>query len=313
MLWEVDIYPAEGQPDRAARRVAADAADLGLAQDLPVLAASGYLIQGELSQDEISRLARELLTDPVVERAVVATVANARSEQPPAGLERLVHVLPKPGVMDPVAQSTLAAIQDFGLPAEAVRTLRKYWLGALPDDRFRQLVAKVLANDAIEQVIVGPVEFDRLEVGSEYRFELITVPLLAMDDAALVRLSRDGQLYLSLAEMRAIQEHFRTLARDPTDAELETLAQTWSEHCSHKTLAGRVAYRGPEGDRQFDNMLKETIFAATQEIRQARQTHGLDDWCVSVFEDNAGVIRFDEQYNVVFKVETHNHPSALEP
>ncbi|HEY2146772.1 MAG TPA: phosphoribosylformylglycinamidine synthase subunit PurL, partial [Pirellulales bacterium] len=98
-----------------------------------------------------------------------------------------------------------------------------------------------------------------------------------------------------------------------TDAELETLAQTWSEHCSHKTLAGRIAYRGPEGERRFDNMLKETIFAATQEIRRGRQEAGLDDWCVSVFEDNAGVIRFDEQFNVVFKVETHNHPSALEP
>ena len=98
--------------------------------------------------------------------------------------------------------------------------------------------------------------------------------------------------------------------RDPTDVELETVAQTWSEHCSHKTLAGRIAYTDDKGKRHFDNMLKETIFAATQQIRQRL---GDDDWCVSVFEDNAGVVRFDDQLNVVFKVETHNHPSALEP
>ena len=131
-----------------------------------------------------------------------------------------------------------------------------------------------------------------------------------MDDAALERLSREGQLYLSLVEMQTIQAHFRAAGRDPTDVELETIAQTWSEHCSHKTLAGRIHYRDPDGERHFENMLKETIFAATQEIRQAA---GDRDWCVSVFADNAGVIRFDEQYNVVFKVETHNHPSALEP
>jgi phosphoribosylformylglycinamidine synthase len=322
MLWEVDIYPADGQPDRAARSVAAEAADLGIAENLPVTAASGYLIQGDLSRGDVERLARELLADPVVERAVVAQVGDASLSSRPRpvgegrgeGLpRRLVHVLPKPGVMDPVAQSTLAAIGDFGFKAEAVRSLRKNWLGDLPDDRFRLLLEKILANDAIEEVIVGPLQFDRLQVGSEYCFELIRVPLGEMDDAALARLSRDGQLFLSLAEMRTIQGHFLQLGRDPTDAELETLAQTWSEHCSHKTLAGRIAYRGPEGERRFDNMLKETIFAATQEIRRAGQEAGLDDWCVSVFEDNAGVIRFDEQFNVVFKVETHNHPSALEP
>ena len=100
------------------------------------------------------------------------------------------------------------------------------------------------------------------------------------------------------------------MGREPTDVELETIAQTWSEHCSHKTLAGRIAYRDENGERQFENMLKETIFAATQKIRERL---GSDDWCVSVFEDNAGVVRFDDEFNVAFKVETHNHPSALEP
>ena len=313
MLWEVDIYPAEGQPDRAALQVAADAADLGLARDLAVTVATGFLIQGDLDAEAVVRVARQLLADAVVERFVVAPAGDAQLATAPPNRPRLVHVLPKPGVMDPVAQSTLAAIRDFGLNVEAVRTLRKYWLGPMADDSLRTLAAKLLANDAIEQVAVGPLNLRRLELGSNYQFRLATVPLDRMDDAALSRLSLEGQLYLSLEEMQAIQAQFRSLGRDPTDAELETLAQTWSEHCSHKTLAGPMTYLGPDGPRQFKNMLKETIFAATQQFRAACRERGEEDWCVSVFEDNAGVVRFDDQFDVVFKVETHNHPSALEP
>jgi phosphoribosylformylglycinamidine synthase len=313
MLWEVDIYPAEGQEDRAARQIAAEAADLGLARDLAVTAGAGFLIQGELTRVDVERLARLLLADGVVERFCVGAVGDSALTNLPVGRSHVVHVLPKPGVMDPVAQSTLAAIRDFGLNVDAVRTLRKYWFGPLDADKLRLLAARVLANDAIEQVVVGPLPFRTLELGSEYRFKRITVSLRGMDDAALERLSREGQLYLSLAEMQTIRSRFIELDRDPTDVELETLAQTWSEHCSHKTLAGRVAYTGPDGARQFDNMLRETIFAATQQLRRNWREQGQVDWCASVFEDNAGVVHFDDQYHVVFKVETHNHPSALEP
>ena len=129
---------------------------------------------------------------------------------------------------------------------------------------------RLLANDAIEQVVVGPLPMEQLEVGRPYQFELRTRadPRNWMM-TALVRLSREGQLYLQPAEMQTIQAYFRELDRDPTDVELETIAQTWSEHCSHKTLAGRIAYRDEHGERQFENMLKETIFAATQAIAEA--------------------------------------------
>src|SRR5215469_3291319 len=315
MLWEVDIYPAAGQPDLVGRRVAADAADLGLTDDgqggrLQVAAGYGYLIEGNLSEADVKRLAAELLSDRIVERAAVARVGDPALAEPPSGETHLVHVLPKPGVMDPVAQSAQAAIADLNLRADAVRTFRKYWLAGIVDDKLATLCNKLLANDAIEQVVVGPLPLSELAVGSAYQFQLVTVPLRELDEAALERLSREGQLYLSLAEMQTIQGHFRQLERDPTDAELETIAQTWSEHCSHKTLAGRIRYRDAAGERQFENMLKETIFAATQEVR--RQL-GSDDWCVSVFRDNAGVVKFDAEHHVVFKVETHNHPSALEP
>ena len=365
MLWEVDICPNE--PYVLGRPIAAAAAELGLAPALTVVAVRGYLIQADWDRSQAERVALELLTDRVVERAVVAPVGDEElnrlpesgdagddaetrrrgdaevpasprlrvpaSSGPSSPSSLLVHVLPKPGVMDPVALSVLSAIEDFGLKAEVVRTLKKYWIRGIAADRIAALSAKVLANDAIEQVIVGPLGFRHLELGAPYAFRLTTVPIRTMDDEALRVLSRRGQLYLSLVEMQTIQAHFQGLGRDPTDAELETVAQTWSEHCSHKTLAGRIHYREVQsggidfqsveetretdyksipqsGERSFQNMLRETIFAATEKIRRDL---GPDDWCVSVFRDNAGIIRFDDQYNVVFKVETHNHPSALEP
>jgi phosphoribosylformylglycinamidine synthase subunit PurSL len=319
MLWEIDIYPAPGQPDRLGLQVATNAAELGIATGLKASSASGYLIQGPLEQAQVDRLARELFADAVIERPVIGQIGATILSQPPSADALLVHVLPKPGVMDPVAQSVQSAIADFGFSVDAVRTLRKFWLSNLPAEKLPLLAGKVLANDAIEQVVVGPLKFDRLELGGDYAFQLVTVKLVEMDDAALMNLSRSGQLFLSLAEMQTIQNHFRQLGRNPTDAELETLAQTWSEHCSHKTLAGKIRFTGPiepnglPQERRFENMLKETIFAATQNIRAQRRESGLDDWCVSVFKDNAGVVKFDDQYNVVFKVETHNHPSALEP
>src|SRR5690606_12420475 len=113
---------------------------------------------------------------------------------------------------------------------------------------------------------------------------LIHVPLLDMDEDELLRVSREGQLSLNLDEMRAVQSYFAGLGRDPTDCELETIAQTWSEHCSHKTLKGLIEFEG----EVIDNLLKQTIFGATQELDF--------DWLVSVFSDNAGVVRFDDEH-----------------
>ncbi|MFV2066536.1 MAG: phosphoribosylformylglycinamidine synthase subunit PurL [Pirellulales bacterium] len=337
MLWEIDIYPLDGQPDRLAAEILAEANDLGLGEDLTVQTARGYLIEAEsLTLEQAERFARELLADGVVERTVVAPVGDPvliapppnavrgrnRKELPDTGARcaqmtaqesnapSLVHVLPKPGVMDPVADSARQAMADFGIEVDGVRTFDKYWLSPLADDRLARLCDKVLANDAIEQVVLGPIPFKRLELGGATTFELKRVVLREFDDDALMRLSREGQLYLDLTEMQTIRSHFRELGRDPTDVELETIAQTWSEHCSHKTLAGRIAYRDGTSERRFDNMLRETIFSATEQIRQ---TLGEDDWCVSVFQDNAGIVRFDQRNDLVFKVETHNHPSALEP
>ena len=111
--------------------------------------------------------------------------------------------------------------------------------------------------------------------------------------------------------MQAIQNYFRELNREPTDIELETIAQTWSEHCVHKTLKSAVEVRDESGKplRSYRNLIKETIFDSTMELMKRRN----DGFCLSVFKDNAGVIAFDDDDAVCFKVETHNHPSAIEP
>jgi phosphoribosylformylglycinamidine synthase len=307
MLWEVEIEPKGDDLERD--RVHDEYALLthtrpgGLVQR----SARGYLLEGNLDRQQADDLVRELLVDPLVETARLSSLLHDNGIGS-SGDSSAITVLLKPGVMDPAALSVVDAARDLGIPLESVRTFRRYYLGdaSAAGATSRSALKKVLVNDAIEQWIEGHPRLDHLGVRGGYTFQRIVVSLRDRDDAALERLSRDGQLSLSLAEMRAIQNHYRDLGRDPADVELETLAQTWSEHCSHKTLKGRIEFNG----RLIDNLLKQTIFGATQEIRRRL---GPDDWCVSVFEDNAGVVRFNDQYHVCFKVETHNHPSAIEP
>ncbi len=308
-LWEIDVLPADGWPDIAGEGLASEARDLGIGDKLEISAARGFLLQGELDEQQVQLAASRLLADSITEQTVVARVGSPELSSTPDGCA-LVHVLPLPGVMDPVADSTLQALRDMGLPVDQVSTLRKYRLRATDQKQLDTVCQKLLSNDSIERVIVGPLDLERIDIGSAYELDIQRVNIRGLGDEDLLRLSKEGQLYLTLEEMRTIRDYFQRLEREPTDIELETIAQTWSEHCSHKTLAGRIAYTDENGSRQFENMLKETIFAATVKIREDL---GSDDWCVKVFSDNAGIVTFDDDYHVVFKVETHNHPSAIEP
>ncbi len=309
MLWEVEIRPLGRDAER--ERVC-DEFDLlthgRRGGDLVSASARGYLLEGELSAHDVAKLCNELLVDPLVETVVVAPL-DLKTKDP------AFTVLYKPGVMDPVTDSVLKSSRDLDVRLEQVRTFRRYFTReAVPSTDRDTLTRKVLANDAIEQVVAGPVKADHLALGKPGRFELVTVPLRDLDDDGLMDVSRRGQLALTLDEMTTIRAHFRELGREPTDCELETIAQTWSEHCSHKTLKGRIAYSetidGATKTTHYKNMLKETIFAATQAIRA---TLGADDWCVSVFADNAGIVKFDDKFHACIKVETHNRPSAIEP
>jgi phosphoribosylformylglycinamidine synthase len=131
----------------------------------------------------------------------------------------------------------------------------------------------------------------------QYNFRLEHIDISDPDRANELR----QRFSFSNEELEAIITYFIPLQRDPTDAELETLAQTWSEHCVHKTFKSRINF----GRITIDNLLKSTIVKVTEELKQP--------WCLSVFEDNAGVIDFDGTWALCFKVETHNHPSAVEP
>jgi len=132
-------------------------------------------------------------------------------------------------------------------------------------------------------------------------FPLFEINILEAPDQQLLNISRELGLALNLQEMKAIQQYFQKKGRNPTDVELQTIGQTWSEHCFHKTFKGKIKLQ----DLEIDSLFKTYIAKATEEIRPK--------WCFSVFEDNAGIIRFTRDYGIAVKVETHNHPSAIEP
>ena len=132
-------------------------------------------------------------------------------------------------------------------------------------------------------------------------YTLYEVALAKATDQQLVEISNELALGLSLQEMKSIQAYFKKEGRNPTDVDLQTISQTWSEHCYHKTFKGKIRLDGKE----IDSLFKTYIAKATKEINPP--------WCFSVFEDNAGIVRFDKGYGIAAKVETHNHPSAVEP
>jgi phosphoribosylformylglycinamidine synthase len=134
-------------------------------------------------------------------------------------------------------------------------------------------------------------------------FELTEINILEAREKQLLTICNELGLALNLPEMRAIKKYFSGLKRNPTDIELQTIGQTWSEHCFHKTFKGDII--SPKGKLLSKSLFREYIAKATKELNPP--------WCISVFEDNAGIIDFDKGYAVAVKVETHNHPSAIEP
>ncbi|RLS31008.1 MAG: phosphoribosylformylglycinamidine synthase subunit PurL [Planctomycetota bacterium] len=315
MLWEVDVLARDPATDHAARGVVAGLRELGVSDCTAARTAAGWLIEGPLSRGEVERIAVELLVDPITETFQILCLTGGPDGQqgtpsPDPHLPVVLHVLPKPGVTDPAAQSAMTAMGLLGLLPTAVRSVRKYWLPATVVADAEKLAWKLLASEAIHDVVVGGLPLRSLQGGRPWTFAQDAVPLDGLDDAALARLSRERCLALTAAELSAVRDHFLSIGRPPFEIELETIAQTWSEHCCHKTLGSPIDHEGPDGPVRYDNLLKETVFAAT---RKVRETLGPGDWCVSVFRDNSGVVRFDGDHDICIKVETHNHPSAIEP
>ena len=258
-------------------------------------------IDGALSAEELDRLCREVLIDPVVDEAVIDGVTPAQG--------RVVEVALMPGATDPDARELERAAANLGLPEIRVVTARRYDLiGDLSDTDVATLTRRLLANDTIEISTEGelPAEFAGA-ASADVRVD--DVPLAELSDDDLLRLSKDRVLSLDLTEMQAIQAHFAGEGRPPTDAELETLAQTWSEHCVHKTFRARINLTHTSSDGEVTVSFHDGLLPALREATEA-----LDPpWLRSAFVDDAGIVAFDDHHDVAFKVETHNHPSALEP
>jgi len=301
------------------------------ATPLNIRTAQLYYLAGNLSPSEIDRLVQQLLVDATVQRANVysSPVKPAIPQQregehkPPS---HTVDVFFHPGVTDTLAESVMsgASLLDIrGL--EEVETGRRYTLDErLSETDVQAITEALLYNPVIQSYTLHQTEQDSFqttdleELTSERSQEYTEdrnltkqFHILNMTDEELLELSKTGMLALDLDEMKAIQAYYRGQQREPTDVELETLAQTWSEHCSHKTFKATIDYREVDStgtileEETIDGLLKQYIMRSTESIHPS--------WLVSAFSDNAGIIRFTESHDIAFKVETHNHPSAIEP
>jgi phosphoribosylformylglycinamidine synthase len=309
-----------------------------------------YRLTGNLTTTQLSQLNQQLLTDVVVQQA---TITTTHTTTPSAKEGHIVDVFFHAGVTDTLAESVLIGAQMIGINnLERVETGRRYILDRrLSEDEGHTIAQALLYNPVIQTYIFVPAQVegeDDLRTADpspspegERRDDPLrssappqattsqrekttpssvdeatsattrTICISKMNDEQLLELSKTGLLSLNLAEMQTIRQHYRTQKREPTDVELETLAQTWSEHCSHKTFKATIDYR--ELDQQghvsetetIHGLLKHYIMRATEQVKPA--------WLVSAFSDNAGIIRLTDTHDIAFKVETHNHPSAIEP
>jgi phosphoribosylformylglycinamidine synthase subunit PurSL len=282
---------------------------------LRIRTAQIYHLSGNLTPPQVEQLTRQLLLDPVVQEVGSGRIEDA------AATGHVVDVFFHPGVTDTLAESVITGARMLGIAdLEAVETGRRYILDArLSASDAATIAHQLLYNPVIQRYALykaGASNQDAAaDIGKAARSEpsriVSTIPLTTMDDEQLLEVSRAGLLALNLDEMRTIQRYYREQGREPTDVELETLAQTWSEHCSHKTFKATIEYREVDGQgnvlasETIPGLLKHYIMSATEQVRPS--------WLVSAFSDNAGIIRYTDGQDIAFKVETHNHPSAIEP
>ena len=326
--YRVEVF-WKGQVDGRATDLLRQMAHLGIGNVERVRISSLFFLRGALASETLNRVAVELLADSVVEGFRWERVDGPTpSRQDHHAIEVGLH----PGVTDPVATHLLQRARLLGIGAlDAVTTATRYeFEGDLAVDDLHTIAREILCNDVIQTYTLGPLQPAFVpDAESEDRVDVI--PIRHLGDAALDQLSKERVLFLSLHEMQAIQAEFQRLGRDPTDAELELLAQTWSEHCLHKAFRSEISFVchdglprvlppaavSPKGMLRKDladhSVSRETIPGLLKTYLQAATQRLNRDWVRSAFVDNAGIIDFDEQYELSFKVETHNHPSALEP
>ena len=303
-VWALEVVPHDQDVDPHARALRQILCDLGT-HPAGVTHGRLYLVAGPQSP-RLHAAVRDLCVDPVI--------AKPGSVAPPSADDWLIEILPHPGVTDAEGDSLGQALARDGFPGLRARAGHRYHLHGILPPSVVASAARRLAHAVVESVawrpVSCPVDLDwwrqafMPDASPDPTVE--TIPLRGLDATALQDLGARKLLSLPLQDLEAVRDHFAAQDRDPTDVELETIAQTWSEHCAHRTFKATIRHREPgAGELEIEGLLKTTIMAATAEVNRP--------WVLSAFRDNAGVIAFDRDHEISFKVETHNHPSALEP
>ena len=275
-----------------------------------------YFLQGQLTLTQAEQLSQQLLVDSVTEKAVVRDLSIIVTQVPPSSDTHFVEVTFLPGVTDPPAENLVKMAHMLGVAGiiQAATGQRFTLYGSLSADDLQRLATEVLANPVIQRFTIDapiPPPFVSYQLADD---TVETILVRGVGKETLTQISRERRLALNVDEMQAIQAYYEQEGRDPTDVELEMIAQTWSEHCVHKTFKAHIIYEGPlpqQGpdaepvSQQVDGLLKTYIRAATEKVNKT--------WVRSAFVDNAGIVAFTDRFDLAFKVETHNHPSALEP
>ncbi len=260
-----------------------------------------YFILGDITQNDAEHIATALISDPVTESCQVIKQKSDRVEI--VNGHNIVEVALRPGVTDNIANQLLLASSRLEIQGiQAISTGQRYELPAdLSPDEVASITRNLLTNDTIQRYAIGEImpEFVQ-DTPQVTRPEVLA--LLSATPAELQAINQERRLALSLDELQTIQAYFKGVGRNPTDAEVETVAQTWSEHCIHKTFKATVNL---DDGTQIKSIIGTYLKSATNAINAP--------WVRSAFVDNAGVIEFDDEYDISFKVETHNHPSAIEP
>ncbi len=253
---------------------------------------------GEITGDELVEIADRLLVDPVAQWWMPV------DDHRPDGI--VIETGLRPGVTDREGAELVRSAGEIGIALEAATVGHRFVIeGDLDAVAVEHLATRVLHNDVVERYAVGTLSAAFLDRHAPTR-ETTTIDLDGLDAAGLAAVNGRRRLGLDPEEMTVIQEHFAGLGRPPTDAELETLAQTWSEHCAHKTFQAKITIDGGgSGPTVVDSLMKTYLRSATDAIDAP--------WVRSAFVDNAGILDFEDGWEVAIKAETHNHPSALEP
>jgi phosphoribosylformylglycinamidine synthase len=294
-MHRIEIILKKHVPDARGLGLIGDIADLGIKSVSTALVRDVYYLDAKLTPKQLDLIGRELLADPVTQEYGIDSVS---AEAKKAGVH-VIEVAYKAGVVDPVEETVLIGLRDLNIKGvKAVKTAKLYILeGKLTGKQLEDISAKLLVNPIIHHVITSGESV--FSANPQYHFVLKQIDLMRNEKAAMEEI-RLGYTFSDI-ERNAVRDYFVKLGRNPTDVELEALAQTWSEHCVHKTFKAKISYNG----KTVNNILKSTIARVTKELDKP--------WCLSVFVDNSGVIDFDGKWALCFKVETHNHPSAVEP